>query len=208
VAIAVGMFPADLAVRAQHRCSRVNPRFDEAPRLPGKAASARASDGRWKRGGRSASLPQEDTKTRLFPAWKASLCPVRLLRGGVPPPPLESSVPLTGREMAVFSPVRGTAAHAQLGPHPIEMSNADQEAELFLQGGLDHMTWGMRGFTTRGLKKLPHWWTEFGRMSMPSIEASRLPLADAHCAAIGKPLIDRCASLLSPPLCARGDPLA
>jgi len=71
--------------------------------------------------------------------------------------------------MAVFSPVRGTAAHAQLGPHPIEMSNADQEAEPFLQGGLDHMTWGMRSFTTRGLEKLPHWWTEFGRMSMPSI---------------------------------------
>ena len=62
-----------------------------------------------------------------------------------------------------------TAAHDQLRPHPIEMSNADQEAEPFLQGGLYHMTRGMRSLTTRGLKKLPHWWTEFGRMPMPSI---------------------------------------
>src|SRR5205814_10232959 len=103
---------------------------------------------RRKRGGPNASPPQEDTKTWRFPAWKAGQFPARLLQGGIHLPLLESSVPLMSREIAVFSPVRSPAAHPQLGPHPIELPNTNQDAEPFLQSGLYHMTRGVRSLTT------------------------------------------------------------
>jgi hypothetical protein len=125
VEVAVGPFPGSRAGRVHRRCSRANPRSDGVRRPQETAASAPASEGKRKSGGLSASPPHQDTKTRLLPAWKVGRFPARLLPGAVHLPPLESSVPLTSREIAVFFPVRSTAAHAQLGPHPIEMSNAD-----------------------------------------------------------------------------------
>ncbi len=114
------------------------------------------------------ALPQ-DTKTRLLPTWKAGLFPVRPLRGGVHLPPLESSVSLTSQGTEVFFPVNRTAAYAQFGPHPIEIPNTDQDAEPFLQGGLHHMTRGVRSLTTRDLQELSNGWAEFGRMPMPPV---------------------------------------
>jgi hypothetical protein len=71
--------------------------------------------------------------------------------------------------------VHSPAAYAQFGTHAIEMPNADQDAEPFLQGCLYHATRCLGSIAASGFQPVEYWLAQLRWMPMSSILQGRFP---------------------------------
>jgi hypothetical protein len=83
--------------------------------------------------------------------------------------PLAIGLPVKNRVFAVFFQTPDLISNVQLGADSIEVTNADMDAELFLQCRLHFPAWRMFRREAESLQPLAHSFSQFGWMPVSSI---------------------------------------
>jgi len=102
-------------------------------------------------------------------ALKVTLFLGRRLGGRRRQPLLASGLLLLNKDLQFFSSVNGSVSSAPIGAYPIEVPNADQDAELFEQCCLHHTTGRVGRLSIRAFQPLEHRYSQLQGVPMPSI---------------------------------------